>query len=59
VQGQRGSLDVGKRGDLLLADCPHPNELFLGLADEMLAAVVVDGLVRHVANHSASGTISA
>ena len=59
VQAERGSLDVGKRGDLLLLDCPHPNELFLGLADEMLAAVVVDGVVRHVANGAASGTISA
>lgn len=38
-----GSLDVGKRGDLLVLDCPHPNELFLGLADDMLDAVVIAG----------------
>lgn len=38
-----GSLDVGKRGDLLVLDCPHPNELFLGLADDMLDHVVIGG----------------
>ncbi len=38
-----GSLDVGKRGDLLVLDCPHPNELFLGLADDMLSTVVIGG----------------
>jgi imidazolonepropionase len=43
VQARRGSLDVGKRGDAIIVDCPHPNELFLGLADEMLSAVIVDG----------------
>ena len=59
VQADRGSLDVGKRGDLLILDCPHPNELFLGLADEMLSMVIVDGLVRHSADGAASGTISA
>ena len=42
-----GSLDVGKRGDLLILDCPHPNELFLGLADEMLETVVIGGDVVH------------
>jgi imidazolonepropionase len=59
VQADRGSLDVGKRGDLLILDCPHPNELFLGLADEMLSMVIVDGLVRHRADGAASETISA
>ena len=43
VQARRGSLDVGKRGDAIIVDCPHPNELFLGLADEMLSAVIVGG----------------
>lgn len=38
-----GSLDVGKQGDLLVLDCPHPNELFLGLADDMLDAVIING----------------
>ncbi len=38
-----GSLDVGKRGDLLILDCPHPHELFLGLADHVLELVVVAG----------------
>lgn len=40
-----GSLDVGKRGDLLVLDCPHPHELFLGLADQMLDTVVVGGQI--------------
>jgi len=44
-----GSLNVGKRGDLLVLDCPHPNELFLGLADDMLEAVIIGGQLRHEA----------
>lgn len=40
---QCGSLDVGKRGDLLVLNCPHPNELFLGLADDMLDLVLIGG----------------
>ncbi len=43
LQRECGSLDVGKRGDAIVVDCPHPNELFLGLADDMLRAVVVGG----------------
>lgn len=43
VQHDCGSIDVGKRGDVIVVDCPHPNELFLGLADDMLRAVVVGG----------------
>ena len=42
-----GSLDVGKQGDLLILDCPHPNELFMGLADDMLETVVIGGNVAH------------
>lgn len=45
VAGHCGSLDVGKRGDVLILDCPHPNELFLGLADHMLDTVVIGGRV--------------
>ncbi len=42
-----GSLDVGKSGDVLVVDAPHPDELFLGLADEMLDSVIIGGqLVR-------------
>ena len=44
-----GSLDVNKRGNLLVLDCPHPNELFLGLADDMLETVVINGHVTHQA----------
>ena len=43
VADRCGSLDVGKRGDLLILDCPHPHELFLGLADQALDAVVLAG----------------
>lgn len=42
-----GSLDVGKKGDLLILKCAHPEELFLGLADDMLATVVIGGSIVH------------
>ena len=41
-----GSLDVGKRGDLIVLDCPHPNELFLAPSAPLLSAVVVAGIER-------------
>lgn len=52
VQSRRGSLDVGKRGDAIVVDCPHPNELFLGLADDMLSTVIVDGRPIAIARNS-------
>ncbi|MYB24646.1 MAG: imidazolonepropionase [Acidimicrobiia bacterium] len=43
--GECGSLDVGKRGDLVVADCPHPNELFLAPGAPLLDQVVIGGRV--------------
>lgn len=40
-----GSLDVGKRGDLLVLDCPHPDELFLAVSAPLLRTVVIGGSV--------------
>ncbi len=52
VADRCGSLDVGKRGDLLVLDCPHPNELFLGLADDMLDSVVIGGNLLPFSKHA-------
>ena len=38
-----GSLDPGKRGDLIVLDCPHPNELFLAPGAPLLSHVVIGG----------------
>jgi imidazolonepropionase len=40
-----GSLDVGKRGDVVILDCPHPNELFLAVGTSLLDQVVIGGEV--------------
>ncbi len=39
----RGSLDVGKRGDLLLLDAPHPDAVCLGIGRPLLDEVVING----------------
>jgi imidazolonepropionase len=41
----RGSLDLGKRGDLTLLDCEHPNEAYLSVGAPLVAAVVIGGAV--------------
>jgi imidazolonepropionase len=41
----RGSIDVGKRGDLTVIDCLHPNEIFLGVGSPLSATVIIDGRV--------------
>lgn len=46
LQHRCGSLDIGKRGDLLVLDCPHPNEIFLGVGAGMLLEVVIGGIGR-------------
>lgn len=38
-----GSLDPGKRGDLIVLDCPHPEEICLALGAPILDHVVVGG----------------
>lgn len=40
-----GSIDIGKRGDLVVLDCPHPNELFLAPGAPLLDNVVIEGSV--------------
>ena len=40
-----GSLDVGKWGDLIVLDCPHPHELFLAPSAPLLETVVIGGNV--------------
>jgi imidazolonepropionase len=39
-----GSLDVGKRGDLVVVDCAHPDELFLAFGAPLLDTVVIGGV---------------
>ena len=45
LSSQCGSLDIGKRGDLILLDCPHPNELFLAPGAPLLDKVVIEGSI--------------
>jgi imidazolonepropionase len=42
-QATCGSLDVGKRGDLIILDCPHPNEICLAVGAPLLDQVVIAG----------------
>lgn len=42
-QSSCGSIDVGKRGDLLVLDCPHPDELFLAVGSPLLDHVIIAG----------------
>ena len=43
LQDRCGSLDAGKRGDLIVLDCPHPNEMFLAPGAPLLADAVIEG----------------
>ena len=43
LQERCGSLDEGKRGDLIVLDCPHPNEMFLAPGAPLLTDVVIAG----------------
>ena len=42
-QASCGSLDVGKRGDLIIVDVPHPNEICLAIGAPLLDQVVIAG----------------
>jgi imidazolonepropionase len=44
-QASCGSLDVGKRGDLIILDCPHPDEVCLAVGAPLLDQVVIAGQV--------------
>ena len=41
-----GSLDVGKRGDLVILDCPHPEEICLAAGAPLLRQVVIAGCLQ-------------
>jgi imidazolonepropionase len=38
-----GSLDVGKRGDVVIVDCVHPNEICLAVGAPILDEVIIAG----------------
>ncbi len=43
----RGSLDLGKRGDLTLLSVNHPGELCLAVGQEVISDVIIGGEVVH------------
>jgi imidazolonepropionase len=45
--GDRGSLDVGKRGDLAILDCSHPDEIALAMGAPLVRCVIAQGQVVH------------
>ncbi|HEY7627476.1 MAG TPA: imidazolonepropionase [Ilumatobacteraceae bacterium] len=45
LQSTCGSLDAGKRGDLIILDCTHPDEVCLAVGAPLLDQVVSDGRV--------------
>jgi imidazolonepropionase len=47
LSSDRGSIDVGKRGDLTVLSVDHPNELFLAGGQDVVSDVVVAGEVVH------------
>ena len=44
-QASCGSLDIGKRGDLVILDCVHPDEVCLAVGAPLLDQVVIAGHV--------------
>jgi imidazolonepropionase len=49
-QSRCGSLDIGKRGDVIIVDCVHPNEVCLAVGAPLLDNVIIGGdvvLGRH------------
>jgi imidazolonepropionase len=45
LQSNCGSLDPGKRGDVLILDCVHPDEVCLAVGAPLLQQVVIEGRV--------------
>jgi imidazolonepropionase len=43
----RGSLDIGKRGDLTILDCAHPNEIGVSIGAPLVRLVISKGKVIH------------
>ncbi len=48
-QSDRGSIDVGKRADLVILDCPHPDELGVAIGSPLIRQVLSAGRVIHSA----------
>ena len=44
---ERGSIDIGKRGDLTVISVEHPNELFLAGGQEVVSDVIIAGEIVH------------
>ncbi len=44
-QGACGSLDIGKRGDVLVLDCPHPDEICLAAGAPLLQHTIIAGSI--------------
>ena len=44
-QSSCGSLDIGKRGDVIILDCPHPDEVCLAVGAPLLDQVVIAGRI--------------
>jgi imidazolonepropionase len=47
LAGDRGSLDVGKRGDLTLLSMNHPGELCLAVGQDVISDVIIGGEIVH------------
>ena len=45
LQSSCGSLDIGKRGDLLILECAHPDEVCLAVGAPLVDKVVIAGQV--------------
>jgi len=45
----RGSLDLGKRGDLTVLGCAHPNEIGVGIGAPLVRYVISQGRIIHPA----------
>jgi len=48
-QHDRGSIDVGKLADLLVLDCPHPDELGVAIGAPLVDTVIKCGQIVHQA----------
>jgi imidazolonepropionase len=54
-QHDRGSLDVGKRGDVTVLDCAHPEQLGVRIGAPLVRQVIVQGQVVYDAASAHGG----
>jgi imidazolonepropionase len=47
LNADRGSVDIGKRGDLTILSVAHPDELCLAVGQDVVSDVVIGGRVVH------------